>query len=271
MFDQHPSCASVTILDREAAKVEVSPPRKKVAIIGFATNTLHLVPWVDPEFELWGLNQGYAHMLRRADRWFEMHLPEYTEDARDPKYREVLQKIGIPVYMPEIAADVPTSVRYPIEAVIGLTPKRRDYFTSSISFMIALAVLEGFEAIHLYGINLAIGSEYEYEKPCAEYWCGFCEGRGIDLFVPRASALLKQYKRYGYNPEPVPGMLTRQLLVNRQNMYRSECEQLLNQYHMKLGALREGEALAQAIEGAQHGADIVLPVTQALPPTSTSS
>lgn len=250
------ACANVTIEDRRDAVVKVTPKRKKVAIVGFATNTLHLVPWNDPTFELWGLNQGHMHMLRRGDRHFEMHQPEYVEDARDPQYMAFLRSCQIPVYMIDVRADIPSSVRFPIEHAITLAG--RDYFTSSIAYMIALALIEGMEEIHLYGINLAIGEEYTWEKPCAEWWLGMAKGMGVKVYIPQASSLLKQYARYGYAPEARPNALTRALLNARIQHYRSQCEAKLGEYNTFIGAMREAEALIQAIEGQEHGADIVM-------------
>ena len=222
MFDVTEACADVAVMDREAADVAVVPKRKKVAIIGFATNTLHLVPWADPAFEIWGLNQGYLHMHRRADRWFEMHMPEATADVRDPAYLAWLQTCPIPVYMIQTSDEIPNSVRYPIEDAIRLAG--RDYFTSSIAFMLALAALEGFKEVHLYGINLAIGDEYFYEKPNAEWWIGKLEGLGIKVYVPSASSLLKQYRRYGYSIDARPAQSLKQLVQSRINEYRSRAE-----------------------------------------------
>lgn len=261
----HPACADVKIIDAQFGKVEVIPPRKRVAIVGFATNTLHLVPWYDPTVEIWGLNQGHMHMQRRGDRHFEMHTPEYTEDVRDPQYMEFLRTITVPVYMIDRRPDLPSSVRYPIEAAIQLGG--RDYFTSTIAYMVALAVMEGFEEISLYGINLAIGDEYFYQKACAEWWIGFAEGRGISVYVPRASSLLKQWNRYGYHPETTPNALTKNLLTARVAAYRAKCEELIRDYNIQLGALKESECLIQAIEGQERGADIVMMPTPAPPST----
>ena len=259
--------ADAAIMNRLTGDVVVVPKRKKVAIVGFATNTLHLVPWNDPEFELWGLNQGAAHFQRKADRWFEMHLPDYIPDTRDPTYIDFLKTCGIPVYMVEAYEDFPTSVRYPIEEAIQYAG--RDYFMSSVAFMACLAGMEGFQEVHFYGINLAIGEEYFYEKPNAEWWIGLLTGRGIKVVVPQASSLLKQWHRYGYEIESRPNAMTKALLQNRSANYRSQAEQKLNEYHILLGALRETEALMQVAEGLDRGADIVLmPQTPPAQPTS---
>ena len=261
MFDPHPACAEVFINNRATADVTIHPKRKKVAIVGFASNTLHLVPWFDPEFEIWGMNQGHLNHPRRADRWFEMHLPEATPDARDPDYLTWINQLTIPVYMIQCYDDYPTSVRYPIEDAIHLAG--RDYFTSSVAFMLALAALDGMTEVHLYGINLAIGDEYFYEKPCAEWWIGKLEGMGIKVVVPHASALLKQYRRYGYAIDARPAASLKQLLTARITEYRSRREKLAAELNAVVGAQMEDEALIQLAEGIDHGADIVLiPQTQ---------
>lgn len=262
-----PASARVEIINRDLAQVAVVPERKKVALVGFATNTLHLVPWADPAFEVWGMNQGAMHFARRAERWFEMHLPEYTPDIRDPGYLEFLKGCGIPLYMVEAYSEYPTAIRYPIEDAIRYIG--RDYFMSSVAFMMCLAAMEGFEEIHLYGINLAIGEEYFYEKPNVEWMIGLLQGRGIKVVVPIASSLLKQHYRYGYNPEARPNAMTKALMVNRRDSYRAQAEQKLNEYHILLGAMRECDNLMQVAEGLDRGADIVLMPQIQAPPTSS--
>ena len=133
----------------------------------------------------------------------------------------------------------------------------RDYFTSSIAYMIAVALLDGFQEIAIYGVNLAIGDEWFYQKACAEWWIGLAEGKGVAVYVPSASALLKQYARYGYAQESTPNALTRVMLNGRINHYRAKCEELLRDYHVQLGAMRESESLLQAVEGLEHGADLI--------------
>jgi hypothetical protein len=152
----------------------------------------------------------------------------------------------------------PTSVRYPIERAIAFNEDSGDYFMSTVAYMLALAGLEGFEEVHLYGINLAIGDEYFYEKPNAEHWIGFLRGRGVRVVIPRASALCKQHKRYGYHVDARPNQNWKVLLQARMNEYRGRLEKIQADGNVMLGAMREAEALLQIGEGMDHGADIVL-------------
>ncbi len=256
-FDVTPVCADVKMITEGGmTEVVVIPKRKKVAIIGFASNTLHLIPWNDPEFELWGMNQGHLNFPRRAERWFEMHQPEATADIRDPNYINWLRQAQIPVYMIQAYDEYPCSIRYPIEDAIRLAG--RDYFMSSVSYMMALAIMEGFQEIHLYGINLAIGDEYFYEKPNAEWWIGLAQGMGIKVYVPQASALLKQYRRYGYHVDARPHQSLKVLVQSRINEYRHRESQFVEQLSVVRGAMQEGEQLLQILEGVDAGADVVL-------------
>jgi hypothetical protein len=255
-WDLTPACANIEIVSRANATVKVTPRRKKVAFVGFASNSLHMVPWNDPEFEIWGMNQGAMNFKRRADRWFEMHLPEATPDVRDPDYMGWLQALQIPVYMIDMYDYAPTSLRYPIEDAIRYAG--RDYFMSSVAFMAALAGMEEFEEVHLYGINLAIGDEYFYEKPNAEWWLGKLEAKGVKIVIPRASSLLKQVKRYGYEIDARPSQSWKVLLQARINEYQGKIERAQAEGNMYLGAKREAEALIQIAEGMDAGADIVL-------------
>lgn len=256
-FEPHAAMADVAIMNRETADIAVVPKRKKVALVGFASNTLHLVPWFDPEFEIWGMNQGHMNFQRRADRWMEMHLPEATQDMRDPNYDQFLKNCPVPLYMIRVMDEYPNSVRFPIEEAIRVSGGR-DYFTSTVAFMMALALMEGFTEVHLYGINLAIGDEWFYEKACAEFWIGYLEGHGIKVHVPSASSLMKQHRRYGYSIDARPAQSLKLLLQARVNAYRSQAEQFQSNLNTVLGAMREAESLMQVAEGVDHGADIVL-------------
>jgi len=133
-----------------------------------------------------------------------------------------------------------------------------DYFMSSVAYMAILAAMEGFKEIHLYGINLAIGDEYFYEKPNAEFILGYLRGKGLKIYVPQASALLKQHKRYGYHTDARPNQSFKVLLNARIQEYKARAEKAQAEFNTVVGAMRESEALIQVAEGLDHGADIVL-------------
>jgi hypothetical protein len=178
--------------------------RNKVAIVGFAPSSMTDVQFLfnDPDFEIWGLNQLYIafpKIVQHATRWFQIHdRKSYDQTVqRDHSHHEWLAKQrAFPIYMQRREPDIPASVPFPKEKILSMF---RRYFTNSISWEIALAIYEGFEEIHIYGVDMAQSSEYSYERPSVEYFCGFAEGRGIKLVIPEKSDLLKSIFLYPFD------------------------------------------------------------------------
>ena len=50
--------------------------------------------------------------------------------------------------------------------------------------MIALAIYEDFDIIHVYGVDMAVCGEYEQQRPSCEFFCGIAKGKGIELYIP---------------------------------------------------------------------------------------
>ena len=72
------------------------------------------------------------------------------------------------------------------------------YMTSSIAWMIGLAITEGFSTIGVYGVDMAQQTEYEEQRPCCEYLIGLARGRGIEVRLPRTTDLLRAVGQYGF-------------------------------------------------------------------------
>ena len=61
------------------------------------------------------------------------------------------------------------------------------YFTSTIAYTICYAILQKVDRIRLYGFEIWTGSdanEYNYQRPCIDFWIAFALGRGIQVEVP---------------------------------------------------------------------------------------
>jgi hypothetical protein len=183
--------------------------KNKVAIVGFAPSTMADSRFLfdDPDCEIWGLNQLYMtynsgqnlpDIAKRADRWFQIHHRN-TYDAnivRDHSHHTwMTEQKDFPIYMQEKNPEIPMSVRFPKEKILE---EFGSYFTNSISWEIALAIMEGFKEIHLYGIDMATSSEYSYERPSVEFFLGWAKGRGIKIIVPQKSDILKTLWLYPY-------------------------------------------------------------------------
>ncbi len=237
---RHPAAGRTTILDHDKALVEeICPdgsPRRKVAIVGFAETSRMLAPFDDPEYSVWGMNQLYRH-IPRADRWFEIHhnWHEYVVDGTD--HAGWLRDAPIPIYMTQRQPAFPTSVTYPLDRMIAA---HKDYFCSSIAYMLALAIEEGFTTIHLYGIDLVVGDEWDYQKPNAEFWIGVAHGRGVRVGIPAESALCKQTWRYGYESEP-KSLITMTEIQQRRKYILDERHKAMIQLANLDGALQDIE------------------------------
>ena len=182
---------------------------KKVAIVG-CSQSKSLTPFNDPEFEIWGVNNLYPH-IPRATRWFEIHYisqengkflrresPEFRGQPVDQylaQLGEWAQKNNCPVYMQQPCSLVPTATVYPLEAMLQMFG---GYFTNTVSYMLALAISEGFEEIHVYGVDMAVDTEYHHQRPSCEYFLGVAAGRGIKIHVPAEADLLKTRFLYGF-------------------------------------------------------------------------
>ncbi len=198
-------------LQAGAAQVAASPAevvpakRTKVAILGFVQH-FKLAPFQDPTFEIWGLNELYT-MIPRWDRWFELHPRTAYENDRNRVSDHVtkLKAMTCPVYMHKHWDDIPGSVEYPMGAILQAfpnpCPEARPYLTNSITYMILLSILEGFQEVHLYGVDMAHDTEYASQRPSCEWAVGIAQGRGIKTYIPSESDLLKSLFFYGFEQE----------------------------------------------------------------------
>jgi len=184
---------------RIAEEVKTSLPQVersgKVAILGF-TESWRKAPFDDPEWEIWGLNELYM-FIPRWTRWFELHTREvFTADKkRTDGHLGKLAGMECPIYMQQQFEDIPHSVEYPLQRVLDTFG---GYLNNSVSYMIALAILEGFAEISLYGVDMAHDTEYGSQRPSCEYYIGIARGLGISVYVPPESDLLKCAYLYGF-------------------------------------------------------------------------
>lgn len=179
--------------------------RRKVAIVGFATSSMLQARscFDDPDFEIWGLNQLYVSfpmMAKKATRWFQLHhASSYDQAVRDHKHGEWLaEQKNFPIYMQEHTDNIPMSVAFPRDEMVK---KFVPYFTNSISWELALAIHEGFECIHIYGVDMAQNEEYIDQRPSVELFIGWARGMGIKVKIPGSSDLLKAMWLYPFEDD----------------------------------------------------------------------
>ena len=228
------------------------PKKKKLAIVGFALSR-DQAPFADPEFEIWTVNNLYR-FVPRQDAIFEIHTREQIDAEMvhgvDSKtYIEELREMKIPVYMQEAYPDVPPAVKYPLDEMIKEfgVPRKKDgeapdaYFTNTISFMLALGIYQGFEEIHVYGVDMAVGTEYDSQRPSCEYYLGIAKGRGIKIYLPLESDLLKTRYTYGFD-EIREEAWNRKMSVTYDHMIKQKQQSDIN--------IRNQQSISDKYEGA---------------------
>lgn len=228
--------------------VEAPLHRSKVAIVGFSASSRAQAPYDDPTVEIWGLNQLYNH-IPRASRWFEMHRRAMflADQVEGTDYLAWLRACPVPVYMIDEPEDVPSAVAYPLANVQAHFGRR--YFTSTPALMLALACYLGFTEVALYGIDLTVGDEWGYQKPCMEYLIGFLEGwsraqgHAVTLHIPSESALMKVTHHYGYDDEPQTGHIKPGMLIDRKRRIEEQQQHVADALYKLDGALYETQHL----------------------------
>ncbi len=207
---------------------------KTVAIVGTSQASREMANMEPPEVEIWGL-QSAESFLDRYDRWFQIHNKEAIDLSVPTEKNEFYRTCGIPVYVTQSDHCLPTGVMYPF-AQIGY--RFRDYWTNTIAYMLALAVHEEYEEIHMWGVDMATGTEYAQERPCVEFWLGLAAGRGITITVPDSSPLLKGFNgAYG--------------LSNYLGVHKQQIEDELGSLERQRRVTTDPDVL-QAINGAEQ-------------------
>jgi hypothetical protein len=165
----------------------------KVAIIGGAS-TRNAAPYADLTWDIWAFS-SLRQYTPRISRWFEMHaLDDLQGQLREDtprrlsyqNYLKFLQELTCPIYMQRAYQEIPTSVEYPLDTALATFGR---CFTSTASYLLALAILEGYQTIGVWGIHLTERTVYARQRPGVEYLLGVAQQRGVHIYLPRRSPL----------------------------------------------------------------------------------
>lgn len=173
--------------------VKAEKPIKKIAIVGTAPSSREKAPYGDETWEIWSLGQNAA-IIPRFTRWFELHTERVLREAQAwDGLSPYLSRMGdkLTVFFPNEA--YPQAKQYPIEEVKARFGK---YFTSSISYMIALALHEGATHIGLWGVDMIGDGEYGMQRSCCEYFLGMARGMGVTIALADECPLLRAERMY---------------------------------------------------------------------------
>jgi hypothetical protein len=233
-------------------KVSKRTGKNTVALVGFSSDTRHLAPYEDEDTEIWSLNEaGVKSWMKRWDRWFQLHPPANftrSNNQNDPHHFDWLKAQTKPIYMQDVYDYIPASVKYPLDEVKA---KYGGYFTSTAAFMLALAMLEGFERIEIFGISMGSQTEYHYQRANFEYMIGLARGLGFEVELLPQTPLCKG-QLYGY--ESLEVSFRQQLeykridLENQQKLAEQEALRLTGRFTELDDLLRTRPTVAQMEE-----------------------
>lgn len=177
---------------------------KKIALLGSAPSSVRLAPFTDPSWELWACSPGaYPHISpTRVNAWFECHRYEPPHGYTGPKpwfsqdYIAFMASLRCPVYMVEPVRDISASVAYPKDEMLERFGPF--FFTSSLSWMFALAITQGATEIGLWGVDMSAQEEWAFQRSGCHYFISIARAMGIKVTLPPESDLLRPPPLYGF-------------------------------------------------------------------------
>jgi hypothetical protein len=175
----------------------------KIAVLGSAPSSRMLAPFKDPEWEIWSCSPANMD-LPRTDVFFEIHGPDTTlleAEYNTPYPGHSISYIDwckqLPrVYMQEVRPEFPGAIQYPMAE---MSKRFGDYFwTSSLAYMLALAIDKKPEVIGLWGVDMSAHDEYGHQRPGCHYFIQEAQKAGIQIYAPPESDILEPPPPYGY-------------------------------------------------------------------------
>lgn len=168
---------------------------KKVAIVGTAPSSCEKAPYGDNSWEIWSLGRNAA-VIPRYTRWFELHTQRVLEEAQAwAGLSPYLAKMGDKLMVGHPNPAFPHAKPFPIEEIKA---KFGNYFTSTIAYMIALAIHEGATSIGLWGVDMIGDGEYGTQRSCCEYFLGIARGMGIEILLADECPLMRAERMYAF-------------------------------------------------------------------------
>lgn len=168
---------------------------------------------LEPDEEIWTVAFGYqvqkepppsrVYFMDPLDSLVDRHgdLRAYDGKNGPKEAAEQLSELPCPVYMPYKDARVHNALEYPINDVMKAFNAL--YFTSSMAYVMAHAIIEQVSSIKLWGLfSSTMSREYYHQKDCMEFWIGVALGQGISVVKSGESFLMRSSPwvspMYGY-------------------------------------------------------------------------
>lgn len=155
-----------------------------------------MAPYASQDWQIWGCSPGASPVVPRANAWFELHHIHPSESWYHRDYFEKVNGYGCPVYVIEPVKEFANCVVYPKDDM--LKEFGPWFFTSSLSWMFALAIMQNPEEIALFGVDMSHQSEWEFQRSGCHYFIETARKRGIKVTLPLESDLQRPPALYGF-------------------------------------------------------------------------
>lgn len=228
---------------------------RKVAIVGSAPGSEMLAPFEDLTWEIWALVQ-HVHKYPRFSRVFEIH-----DNLSDEYQKDLVSKYPNLVVGSGFQYETGNVTKFPFDEAEKLFGSL--YLTSTIAYMVALAIIEGVTHISIYGVDMAVDdNEYFHQQACVAAWIGFAKGKGIEVSLPKNAALLKSSYLYGrtYKEDCGTPPFTYQGFLGlakqhgeRMQALQDQIDKLQSQIHTHHGSKQSYERMAKVARAIEAG------------------
>ncbi len=148
--------------------------------------------------ELWGVSRCLIEpdlQDKKFTKVFSIDGEWMTVNDHPPIHQMSIRKgvdraneLGIPIVgMRSFATE-----KYPTNAVVAKF--KTAHFGPTVTYMIAYALLYGYEKLHIYGIDQGPELYYQTGKPIVTFWLGVAMGLGVEIVMGKGSL------KWTYNP-----------------------------------------------------------------------
>ncbi len=171
----------------------------KVALVGSAPSSVRHAPYHSEEWKIWGCSPGVYGVAPRVDAWFEMHLWEPGQPWFSPEYCQWLAALpgrGVKLWTGAPVDALPGSEVYPVDDILAKYDPQRWFCSSSLFWMMAMAIEQGATSIGFWGVDMAAGEEYEMQRAGIHFLTYIARARGIEVGIPAESDLFTPRFRY---------------------------------------------------------------------------
>lgn len=192
----------------------------KIALLGSAPSSRLLAPFNDPEWDIWACSPP-NYDLPRVDAFFELHLLE--RKMAEPKNKPYIDRIKSHprTYIAFPHPQFPNAIVFPWQEYVE--KYGQDFFSSSLSWMIAHAIEMKPEKIGIWGVDLSAQEEYSQQRPGLKFFIREARKLGIQVYAPWQSDIMF--------PSPLYGIKEHSPMWLKQETRRQELTQRFNEAH----------------------------------------